>query len=103
MPNSSASIKLRARLQDIAHKYMNFSYTVIDVLLLPDDDPRLQYGAPTVLFDGRDIFNQKPRSVEGITARVYSNVAPTEKQIVRAIQNMIHQQDTKARHEKMDK
>jgi len=103
MPDSSASLKLRSRLQKIAHKYRNFSYTSIDVLLLPDDDPRLQYGAPAVLYNGKDIFGEKPRSVEGITARVYSNVVPTEDQIVKSIQNIIHQEDAKARHEPTDK
>jgi len=28
----------------------------IDVSTLPDDDPRLGYGVPTVLVNGRDLF-----------------------------------------------
>mgnify|MGYP001807076786 CR=1 FL=1 len=91
MPDSSASLKMRSRLQAIAHEYQNFSYIDIDVLLLPDDDPRLAYGAPTILYKGKDIFGKEPRKVDGISSRTYDDVVPSENEIVKSIQKMVHQ------------
>ena len=92
MPGSSASIKLNALLQHIAHEYTNFSFVTIDVLLIPDDDPRLVYGAPTVLYDGKDIFGEKPRSVDGLTSRVYTNVIPSKNEIINGIHRLIQKE-----------
>ena len=91
MPGSSASIKLNSLLHHIAHEYTNFSFVTVDVLLIPDDDPRLAYGAPTVLYKGEDILGEKPRSVDGLTSRVYKNVIPSEHQIINGIHRLIHQ------------
>ena len=102
MPGSSASIKLDSLLQRIAHEYTNFSFVTVDVLLIPDDDPRLAYGAPTVLYEGKDILGEKPRSVDGLTNRVYKNIIPSKDEIVSGIQRLIHQKDSVPEHNSAD-
>ena len=102
MPGSSASIKLNSLLHRIAHKYTNFSFITVDVLLVPDDDPRLVYGAPTMLYKGKDILGEKPRSVDGLTSRIYKNVIPSENEIINGIQRIIAQEGSESQQTSVD-
>jgi hypothetical protein len=74
---------LKERLQ-LALKQSNIDATVEDIDLgrLPATDPRLGWGSPTILVDGRDLFGVPRKSGPELTCRGYNNgIWPSEDEL----------------------
>lgn len=72
-PNSPA---LRARL-DAATTDMPIAITPVDLESLAPDDPRLRWGAPTILVKGADLFGQPPADAPALSCRAFPNGLPS--------------------------
>jgi hypothetical protein len=74
-PNSPA---MRARLEDaLAIVGLEPVFVDVDLSALPPDDPRLRFGAPTVLVDGKDLLGQTPHQERALSCRIYPDGLPS--------------------------
>jgi hypothetical protein len=55
-----------------------------------------------VLYKGKDILGEKPRSVDGLTSRIYKNVIPSENEIINGIQRIIAQEGSESQQTSVD-
>ena len=84
-PNSPTMREnLRAALQEIDREV---SYEEVDITTLPGDNPLLGYGAPTVLVNCTDLFNQSPAESSGLACRAYPNGVPATAQLLSMLQS----------------
>jgi hypothetical protein len=71
-PHSPA---MRARLEmALAIVGRDPEFAEVDLTALPPDDPRLRFGAPTVLVDGEDLLGHTPRQERALSCRIASRV-----------------------------
>jgi hypothetical protein len=65
--------------QDLASAaaILGISVEEVDLARLPPGDPRLRYGSPTVLVDGRDVLGVPPSPDAGLACRPYLQGLPT--------------------------
>ena len=59
----------------------------VDLMQLESGDPRLGWGAPTILVDGVDLFGLKPREGGSVSCRNWSKGLPNVQDIRLALQN----------------
>jgi hypothetical protein len=78
-PNSPA---MRARLERaLAIVGREPGFVDVDLRALPPDDPRLRFGAPTVLVDGEDLLGQIPPQERALSCRIYPDGLPTASEL----------------------
>ena len=85
-PNSPA---MKANLGSaLKALHLKREVTVIDIMKLPSGDRRRDYGAPTVLVDGKDLFGKQPPASRqgGISCRIYPNGVPSAMEIQKRLQ-----------------
>ena len=56
-------------------------YVAIDMQTLDGSDPRLRWGSPTILLDGRDLFGQEPAAKPSLMCRMYPEGLPSKTEI----------------------
>jgi len=54
----------------------NGSFTAIDLTKLPETDIRRGYGSPTILVDGRDLFDMPEPNAPTMNCRIYPGGLP---------------------------
>lgn len=59
----------------------------VDLMKLDSGDPRLGWGAPTILVDGKDLFGLKPNKGGSVSCRNWSKGLPDVNDIQLALQN----------------
>ncbi len=73
-PGCPNTPELRQRLSKaLAELGIDLKVTEINLLELAKDDPRLCYGAPTVLINGADLMGQGPSEQPGLCCRIYAD------------------------------
>jgi hypothetical protein len=78
-PNSPA---MRARLEKaLAIVGREPVYVEVDLNALAPDDPRLRFGAPTVLVDGEDLLGHAPRRERALSCRIYPDGLPSASEL----------------------
>lgn len=56
-------------------------YEAFDMESLNENDPRLRWGSPTILMDGRDLFGLAPAAEPSLMCRVYPDGIPSGEEI----------------------
>jgi hypothetical protein len=78
-PHSPA---MRARLeQALAIVGREPVFVEVDLNALPPDDPRLRFGAPTVLLDGEDLLGHAPLDKRALSCRIYPEGLPSASEL----------------------
>ena len=79
-PNSP---KMRANLlAALKSQGLPTQFDTVDLCKLPKGDPRLGYGAPTILLNGVDLFGRKkPQANVSLSCRLYPGGVPSAKVI----------------------
>jgi hypothetical protein len=73
---------MRARLEKaLAMVGRGPVFVEVDLSALPPDDPRLRFGAPTVLLDGEDLLGQTPPHQRALSCRIYPDGLPTASEL----------------------
>jgi len=62
----------------------------VDLMQLETGDPRLGWGAPTILVDGIDLFGMPPNQSGGVSCRNWDSGLPKVQQIHTALQRLHH-------------
>jgi len=78
-PHSPA---MRARLEEaLAIVGRETVFVEVDLNALTPDDPRLRFGAPTVLVDGEDLLGHTPRRERALSCRIYPEGLPSASEL----------------------
>ena len=77
--------ELRNRLVE-AEPELKYEY--VDLLSLKSDDPRLGWGAPTILVDNEDLFGIPPVKNGKVSCRNWSRGLPTVEEIREELRNL---------------
>ena len=73
-PGCPNTPQLRQRLtKALADLGIDLRVTEVNLLELAKDDPRLRYGAPTILINGTDLLGQGPSEQPGLCCRIYAD------------------------------
>ena len=73
-PSCPNTPELRQRLaKALAELGIDLKVTEVNLLELAKDDPRLCYGAPTILINGIDLLGQDPSVRPGLSCRIYAD------------------------------
>jgi copper chaperone CopZ len=73
-PSCPNTPELRERLgKALAELGIDLEVTEVNLLELAKDDPRLCYGAPTILINGSDLLGQDPAKRPGLCCRIYAD------------------------------
>jgi hypothetical protein len=73
---------MRARLEmALAIVGRDPEFAEVDLTALPPDDPRLRFGAPTVLVDGEDLLGHTPRQERALSCRIYPEGLPSASEL----------------------
>ena len=73
-PSCPNTPQLRQRLtKALAELGIDLQVTEVNLLELAKDDPRLCYGAPTILINGADLMGQVPSERPGLRCRIYAD------------------------------
>ena len=65
----------------------NIEIIDVDLMSLPTGDSRLQWGAPTILIGGTDLFGIPPNKDANMSCRNWEHGLPTVDQIKHALEN----------------
>lgn len=74
--------QLRAILEEAS---IDTDIVDVDLMLLKKGDPRLGWGAPTILVDGKDLFGLEPSKGGSVSCRNWSSGLPTTSDIKQAM------------------
>ncbi|MEE8153401.1 MAG: cation transporter [Phycisphaerales bacterium] len=87
-PSCPNTPELRQRLtKALAELGIDLEITEVNLLELAKDDPRLCYGAPTVLVNGVDLMGQSPSDQPALCCRIYvDGKLPSRQELVRRLQ-----------------
>ena len=87
-PSCPNTPQLRQRLtKALAELGIDLKVTEVNLLQLAKDDPRLCYGAPTVLVNGVDLMGQSPSDQPALRCRIYADSKlPSRQELVRRLQ-----------------
>ncbi|MHC4218779.1 MAG: DUF2703 domain-containing protein [Planctomycetota bacterium] len=78
-PNSPA---MRARLEEaLAAVGREPVFVDVDLSALAPDDPRLRFGAPTILLDGEDLLGQPAPRERALSCRIYPDGLPSASEL----------------------
>jgi hypothetical protein len=59
----------------------------VDLMTLQKGDPRLGWGAPTILINGKDLFGMAASTNGNVSCRNWEDGLPTTDQIIQALEN----------------
>ena len=65
------------------------TFTELNLKMLPSEDPRRRWPAPTVLVNGEDLFGSRPRDTAAIGCRIYSEEEMHPDEIARRLRSML--------------
>ena len=87
-PSCPNTPQLRQRLtKALAELGIDLKVTEVNLLELAKDDPRLCYGAPTVLVNGVDLMGRSPSDQPALRCRIYADgKLPSRQELVRRLQ-----------------
>ncbi len=63
--------------------------TLVDISKLPETDPRRGYGAPTILVNGKDLFEAPIPKQRNLACRIYNGGLPSVAAIKRRLRTSI--------------
>ena len=77
-------VRMNIKVAMDAADHSLFTYSEVDLGALDRMDDRLRWGSPTILMDGRDLFDMPPAEAPGFSCRVYDRV-PSSSEIQDAL------------------
>ncbi len=88
-PDCPNSPELLNRLKlAVAKLSDNFEIEEVDLRKLAEVDPRLSYGAPTILLNGADLMGQAPTARGALQCRIYPDgVLPSVEDLLEQLQS----------------